>query len=238
MNILLVEDEARIAEFIRRGLNAEGWQVCAAPDGETALTMFDTETFDVILLDLMLPGISGQDVCRRMRTKGNLTPILMLTALGDVEDRVQGLKMGADDYLVKPFDFDELVARIQALTRRARASQDTQARPHLLVSGPLRFDTTSLDVRCGDELVCLTPKERDILRLLLANPGKILSRERILSTVWRVTEDPLTNVVNVYIGRLRKKLGACGEPIETIRSLGYRYNAGVDSAAEPPKTSN
>ncbi len=223
MNLLLVEDETRVADFIRRGLKAEGWVVSVATDGETALAMAAAETFDVILLDIMLPGMSGQTVCRRLRMKKDLTPVLMLTALGDVEDRVAGLRMGADDYLVKPFDFDELLARIDALVRRAAGFQDRETEPHLLSSGSLSFDTRSLEVRCAGQLIDLTPKERDILKLFLSNPGKIFSRERILNSVWNLNEDPQTNVVDVYIGRLRRKLGPGGEPIETVRGAGYRY---------------
>lgn len=234
MNVLLVEDEIRISDFLQRGMQAEGWQVCVVPTGEAALAMLEAESFDVIVLDLMLPGISGQDVCRRLRAKKNQTPILMLTALVDVEDRVSGLRMGADDYLVKPFDFDELLARIHALARRARAFETEGAVPHhLLTAGALRFDMRSLEVRCGDEPIALTPKEREILRLLLASRGRIVSRQRILSTVWRVSEDPLTNVVAVYVGRLRKKLGACGDQLETVRGVGYRCTAPAHSAVAP-----
>lgn len=232
MNLLLVEDEARISDFLQRGMQAEGWQVCVAATGEAGLALTEAERFDVIVLDLILPGISGQDVCRRLRARKNWTPILMLTALGEVEDRVVGLRMGADDYLVKPFDFDELLARVEALARRARAYEGEQAEPDLLVAGALRFDARSLEVRCGGEPIALTPKERDILKLLLVSGGRIVSRERILSTVWRVNEDPLTNVVAVYVGRLRKKLGACGKPLETVRGAGYRYTLPVRSEAD------
>ena len=190
MNILLVEDEIRIADFIRRGLNAEGWLVSHAPDGETALAMAAAGHFDVILLDLMLPGISGQDVCRRLRAKRNLTPILVLTALDAVEDRVAGLRMGADDYLVKPFDFEELVARIEALIRRAAAFAETGANAQRLVACGIQLDLDSLEVQCGDRPIELTPRERDILRLFLANPGRLISRQRILNAVWSLNEDP------------------------------------------------
>ncbi|RKT45781.1 response regulator transcription factor [Thiocapsa rosea] len=223
MNILLVEDEARVADFVQRGLKAEGWSVSVAPTGELALVMIADAYFDVIVLDLMLPGISGQDVCRRLRAKKNRTPILMLSALADVEDRVAGLRMGADDYLPKPFDFDELMARIEALARRSVGFEESASAPHVLTSGALSFDTRSLEVRCGDTPINLTPKERDLVKLFLGNPRKIFSRERILSTLWGINEDPQTNVVDVYIGRLRKKLGPCGEPIETVRGAGYRY---------------
>ncbi len=223
MNVLLVEDEARVADFVQRGLRAEGWSVSVAPTGESALIMIADACFDVIVLDLMLPGISGQDVCRRLRAKKNRTPILMLSALADVEDRVAGLRMGADDYLPKPFDFDELMARIEALARRFGGFGEAVATPEVLTSGMLSFDTRSLEVRCGDTPINLTPKERDLLKLFLSGPRKIFSRERILSTLWGISEDPQTNVVDVYIGRLRRKLGPCGEPIETVRGAGYRY---------------
>ncbi len=222
MNVLLVEDEVRVADFIQRGLKAEGWSVCVAATGEAALVIVAEGDFDAIVLDLMLPGISGQDVCRRLRARKDSTPILMLSALADVDDRVAGLRMGADDYLSKPFDFDELIARIEALVRRSRAN--AEAIPTVLRAGPLSFDTESLEVRCGETPISLTPKERDLLKLFLSSPRKIFSRERILSTLWGFSEDPQTNVVDVYIGRLRKKLGPCGEPIETVRGAGYRYS--------------
>jgi DNA-binding response OmpR family regulator len=222
MNLLIVEDEARVAAFIQRGLKAEGWTVTVAADGETALDLASQDDFDVIVLDLMLPGISGQDVCRWLRARKNLTPVLMLTALDAVDDRVSGLRLGADDYLTKPFDFDELIARLGALVRRANAFKAQENDNHLLSSGPLSFDTRSLEVTCADQHIELTAKERDILKLFLANPNKIFSRERILNAVWGANEDPLTNVVDVYIGRLRKKLGASGEAIETVRGAGYK----------------
>jgi DNA-binding response OmpR family regulator len=227
MNLLLVEDEARVAEFIRRGLSADGWLVNVSPDGETALGMAAVEEFDVIVLDLMLPGISGQEVCRRLRARGNLTPILMLTALDDVGERVAGLRMGADDYLGKPFDFDELIARIEVLARRATTFKQRDSTSGPLVFGSLRFDTRALEVSCAGKSIGLTPRERDILKLLLSNPGRVLSRERILNAVWGINEDPQTNVVDVHIGRLRKKLGPCGVSLETVRGAGYRYRPEV-----------
>lgn len=228
MNILLVEDETRVADFIQRGLKAEGWLVTVAPDGETAIELARGGRFSVIILDLMLPGISGQDVCRRLRARGEHTPILMLTALDSVEERVAGLNMGADDYLAKPFSFDELLARIGALARRVREI-DEDRDGQVLSDGPLRFDIPALRVTCHDEVIELTAKERDILQLLLTNQGRVLSRERILSTVWNLHADPQTNIVDVYIGRLRKRLGRCGECIQTIRGTGYSYrSAGSD----------
>jgi len=226
--VLVVEDETALRETLAYNLKKEGYEVEAVGDGRLALESARRSRPDLIVLDLMLPGLSGQEVCRRLRAKRNLTPVLMLTALGEVENRVSGLRMGADDYMGKPFDFDELLARVEALARRARAFEDKDGGSHHWTAGPLSFDTRSLEVQCGDQRVILTPKERDILKLLLSNPGKIFSRERILSTVWRVNEDPLTNVVDVYVARLRKKLGTCGKPLETVRGAGYRYAEGVD----------
>lgn len=222
MNILVVEDEHRVADFITRGLRAEGWIAEHAESGEIALDILSQHEFDIVLLDLMLPGISGQDVCRRMRARGIHTPILMLSALDAVEERVAGLKLGADDYLSKPFDFDELIARIEALRRREndfKSSGDGE----VLEYEALALNTRSLVVTVDNEEIELTAKERDLLLLLMANRGKVFARERILNTVWGSQEDPLTNVIDVYIGRLRKKLGDSGQHIRTIRGLGYRF---------------
>ncbi|MEX0317522.1 MAG: response regulator transcription factor [Ruegeria sp.] len=221
MNILLVEDEARVADFIRRGLAAEGWSIDHAASGEDALEHAATNTYDVILLDLMLPGIQGQDVCRKLRARKSKTPILMLTALDSPEEKVEGLKIGADDYLPKPFDFDELIARVEALHRRANGYAaglgDT-----IITCGTLTFDRTSLQVSIAGEEIQLSKKERDLLLLFLTNVGRVLSRERILNAVWGLNADPLTNVVDVYVGRLRRKIGAEGQRIVTLRNVGYR----------------
>jgi DNA-binding response OmpR family regulator len=223
MNILLVEDEARVADFIRRGLSAEGWAVDHAADGEDALEHAASNCYDVILLDLMLPGIQGQDVCRKLRARKSKTPILMLTALDSPEEKVDGLKLGADDYLAKPFDFDELIARVEALHRRA-TGYTSDAGEAILTSGSLTFDRSSLQVTVGGAEIELSKKERDLLLLFLTNCGRVLSRERILNSVWGLNADPLTNVVDVYVGRLRRKIGAEGERIVTLRNVGYRMN--------------
>lgn len=223
MNILLVEDEVRVADFIRRGLAAEGWGVTHVGDGETALELLADAPFDVIVLDLMLPGISGQDVCRKLRARANATPLLMLSALDTTDERIAGLKLGADDYLPKPFDFDELVARLGALHRRAArvsGSQDAD----LLNCGGVTFDKRSLQVAIDGEPVDLSGKEREILLLLMSSKGRVFSRERILNAVWGVSADPLTNVVDVYIGRLRRKLRQHGGRIVTLRNVGYRFD--------------
>lgn len=221
MNILLIEDEARVADFIRRGLSGEGWNIQHAPDGETGIEMVAQDSFDVILLDLMLPGISGQDVCRKLRARKVSTPILMLSALDATEEKVAGLKLGADDYLPKPFDFDELVARIESLYRRASGYMQGSDTP-TLEFGEITFDKLSYRVQIAGTPIELSAKERDILILFLSNPGRVLTRERILNAVWGMNADPLTNVVDVYIGRLRRKLKQCGEQIVTLRNVGYR----------------
>lgn len=225
MNILVVEDERRIADFIQRGLKAEGYTVLLAPDGETAQRLLAEDAFDLVVLDLMLPGLSGQEVCRQMRARGDCTPVLMLSALDRTDDRISGLRLGADDYLVKPFDFDELVARVEALLRRSQGAETTEKQRPVLEVGVIRFDTWSLEVTALGRPIALTEKERQILQLLLGAPDRIHSRERIINAVWGSTEDPLTNIVDVYVARLRKKLGAAGKGIETIRGVGYRLSS-------------
>lgn len=222
MNVLLVEDETRVADFIRRGLKAEGWLVEHAGDGTTALELLRDRRFDVVVLDLMLPGISGQDVCQRMRARQDHTPILMLTALSDIDDRIAGLRLGADDYLPKPFDFEELLARLTALCRRSQAFSG-EAGSDLLVQEGVCFDLNSLLLTVDGQEVALSEKERDLVALFMSRPRKLLSRERILNAVWGTQEDPMTNVIDVYVGRVRKKLGVYGHLIATVRGAGYRF---------------
>lgn len=220
MNLLIVEDERRVADFLRRGLKAEGWTVEHAPDGEAALDALRGGCFDVVLLDLMLPGISGHDVCRRLRAQGNQTPILMLTALDGTAACITGLRMGADDYLTKPFDFEELLARIGALhRRRGMAGAD-----HCKSSAGISFDPEGLRVFVDGGEIELSVKEREVMVMFLANPGRALSRERILNAVWGTQEDPLTNVIDVYVARLRRKIAPYGESIVTLRGAGYRFD--------------
>lgn len=222
MNILLVEDECRVADFIVRGLRSEGWATEHVSTGEAALASLRLHVFDAVILDLMLPGMSGQDVCRLARARGIATPILMLSALDAVAERVAGLRIGADDYLTKPFDFDELVARLQALGRRGHDFREGPEGDVLRFEG-LEMDTRSLRVSIDGAQIELTSRERDLLTLFVTNPDKVFARERILNTVWGLQEDPLTNVVDVYIARLRKKLGRHGAWIRTVRGHGYRF---------------
>lgn len=224
VNVLLVEDEERVADFIRRGLKSEGHVVTHCPDGEAAIQQVEDNRFDVVILDLMLPGISGQDVCRRMRARQDFTPVLMLTALDKKDERVEGLKIGADDYLAKPFDFEELLARIDVLHRRQ--SQYSGAPPATTSAGKsdgMDFDSQALRLTIDGLEIELSVNERELFVLFLSNPGKVLSRERILNSVWGTQQDPLTNIVDVYVSRLRRKLGAHGKRLVTVRGAGYRF---------------
>ena len=224
MNILLVEDEPRVADFIDGGLRAENHGVTVAPTGREGIDLAKTGDFDVIVLDLMLPDMHGYDVCQRLRLEGYHTPILMLTAMDAAEDKIKGLKIGADDYLTKPFDFDELLARLEALARRAH---NFAPNSNILQVADLVLDRDLLEVRRGEEVIKLTAKELAILELLMSAPGRVLSRTRILNQVWGYSEDPLTNVVDVYIARLRRKINMPGRDplIDTVRGHGYRLKA-------------
>ena len=227
MNILLVEDDARVADFLRRGLRADGHVVMHVADGAHGLEAAREGQFAVIILDNMLPGLPGMEVCRQLRADGNKVPVLMLSALNHLDDRISGLRMGADDYLTKPFSFDELLARVDALARRVR---DFTEMPPLLTVGDITFDREGLCARRGEEAIDLTARELAILELLMNAPGKIISRSRLLANVWGYDMDPLTNVLDVYIGRLRKKIEAAGSRmrIETVRGFGYRLSARAD----------
>ena len=231
MNVLIIEDDPRVADFLDRGLRAEGYGVTVARDGPSGIERAhdlwrewrSTSQSGVILLDVMLPIISGSDVCQTLRASGISAPILMLTALGSVNDRISGLRMGADDYLVKPFSFEELLARIEALMRRPVDMQ--AAGPKSLSVGVLQLDRESMRVTVRDAEVSLTAKELALLELFLSAPGRVLSRERILANIWGAGEDPLTNVVDVYVRRLRAKIDVePGQPslITTVRGIGYR----------------
>lgn len=226
MQILMVEDEPRVADFVRRGLRAEGWIIDHANNAEDALIRLRDGKYDVILLDVMLPGMSGEELCRLLRASRNDVPILMLSALGSTEDRVNGLRTGADDYLPKPFDFDELIARIEALYRRKTRGAFLEA-DRLLRVGPLCFDPASMRLMLDDVELDLSTKERDVLVLLMRNAGRVCARERLLNAVWGLEADPLTNVVDVTVSRIRRKLPQMAEMITTIRNYGYR----LDSAA-------
>jgi two-component system, OmpR family, response regulator len=221
VNVLLVEDDERIIEFDPRGLHAEGYHVDVARNGRDALRRAVAPACQLIILDLLLPDLDGREVCRQLRAARVATPILMLTALDNLDDRVRGLRMGADDYLAKPFAFEELVARVQALARRGPVyrGEPTEVRVHDLV-----LDRATREVRRGERLIELTPREFALLECLMRAPGKVLSRALILEKVWGCSKHPLTNVVDVYIRQLRRKVDrdAPAALIQTVRGFGYK----------------
>lgn len=241
MNILLVEDDPRIADFLMRGLRAEGHQVQRAANGHDGLALAQgaarltapTDPATVLVLDLMLPGINGMEICQTLRAAGVALPILMLTAMGSLEDRVAGLRMGADDYLCKPFEFEELLARLESLARRTQPLQASRS-ARLQVSD-LVLDRESMKASRAGQPLTLTARELALLELLMNAPGRLFSRERILASVWGHSEDPLTNVVDVYIRRLRSKIdeGHANALIQTVRGLGYRLEAPGPGAQAP-----
>jgi len=223
MRILIVEDEARIADFLERGLRAEGHFCVVAGDGEAGLSLALQGDFDLVLLDLMLPGMHGREVCQQLRMNRINTPLIILSAMDSLDDVIAGLRMGADDYMTKPFSFEELLARIETVMRR---SSVVTSEEQVLSVGPLKFDRGSLRFSVAGKDIKMTAKELAIMELLMSHPGTLFSRERILSNVWGLNMDPLTNVVDVYVGKLRKKIDAGNSEsmIETIRGMGYRLN--------------
>ena len=223
MRILIVEDEIRIADFLQRGLRAEGHFPVVANDGESGLALALEGDFDLVLLDMMLPGVHGREICQQLRMNKINTPLIILSAMDSLDDVIAGLRMGADDYMTKPFSFEELLARIETVMRR---NSEVTTQEQLLEVGPLAFDRQSLRFSISDREIKMTAKELAIIELLMSHPGTLFSRERILSNVWGMNMDPLTNVVDVYIGKLRKKIDSdnAESMIETVRGLGYRLN--------------
>ncbi|KDN54439.1 response regulator transcription factor [Flavobacterium seoulense] len=220
MNLLIVEDEPNLLSIIRKGLSEKNNEVSVALDGTTALEMLTNYNFDVVILDIMLPDINGIEICRRLRAAKNFVPILLLTALGTTENIVTGLNSGADDYLVKPFKFSELEARISALARRS--SQEHKPN-NLIQIDDLEIDTRAKSVKRNGETIQLTAKEFKLLYYLANNAETILSREKILENVWDINFDMNTNVVDVYINYLRNKIDKPyqNKLIHTIKGLGY-----------------
>lgn len=216
MRILVVEDEHRIANTIKKGLEQERFAVDVAYEGVAGFDLASSEEYDAIVLDLMLPGMDGLTICRELRKKQIHTPILMLTAKGQTSDKVTGLDSGADDYLTKPFSFEELVARIRALSRRPKSALPTK-----LTSGDLSLDATLFVVQRAGKTIQLSSKEFALLEYLMRNAGKILSKDQIIGHIWDYDADILPNTVEVYIRNLRNKLGK-PEVINTIRGFGYK----------------
>ena len=222
MRILLVEDDRKVASFIRKGLSEEGYAVDVAPDGETGLARGLDRLHDVIVLDVMLPGKPGFQVLRELRQARVATPVLLLTAREAVEDKVQGLDAGADDYLTKPFAFAELLARVRALLRRGKAGQAP-----ILQVADLTLDPATRAVKRGGEAIPLTNREFALLEYFLRNPGRVLTRTMIAEHVWDYSFDSGTNVIDVYVNYLRKKIDADRAPklIHTVRGVGYVLKA-------------
>src|ERR671934_866005 len=216
-HVLVVDDDSRIASALRRALIYEGYQVEVAPDGQLALQRARERMPDLAILDVMLPGLDGIEVCRRLRAEGDV-PILMLTARDGTADRVKGLDSGADDYLVKPFAYEELLARVRALLRR-RAPRSRRT----LRFADVVMDLATREVRRGDQLIPTTAKEFDLLQHFMRNPGQVLRREQLLDAVWGFNFGASSNVVDVYVGYLRQKLEQGDRPrlLQTVRGVGY-----------------
>jgi len=219
MRVLVVDDDARMAGAIRRGLQYEGLVVDVAGGGEEALRVAGTTEYDVVVLDVLMPGLDGFETCRRLRDRGRWMPVLMLTARDSVEDRVRGLDGGADDYLTKPFSLAELTARLRALVRRGPVE-----RPSVVEVGDLRLDPATHDVRRGDVAISLSAKEFTLLEAFMRRPGHVLSRAQLLEAAWDLGYEQRSNIVEVYIRGLREKLDRPFgvRSIETVRGVGYR----------------
>ena len=216
-HILVIEDEQRIADFLRRGLTYDGFRVSVAGDGPSGLAMARDDPPDLVLLDWMLPGLDGLEVCKRLRAAGAM-PIIMLTAKESVPDRVAGLNAGADDYVVKPFAFDELLARIRAQFRRTHPQA-----AEVLRFADLSMDTSTREVKRGDRKLELTSKEHDLLELFMRHPRQVLTRDTIYDRIWNYDFGGESNIIEVYVRYLRQKLEAGGEPrlLQTVRGVGY-----------------
>jgi len=223
MKILVVEDEKKIASFIRMGLEAEGFVVDVSRHGDEGYTLATTRPYDALVLDIMLPGRDGLSILKNLRLKGNPVPVILLSARSEPHERVEGLNLGADDYLVKPFYIEELVARLHVVTRRGGGTGAST-----LEVGDLTVDLLTREVTRGGQVIVLTAREFQLLEHLARNPGRVLTRAQICERVWDYDFDPGTNLVDVYIQRLRRKIDVADAPsvIETIRGVGYRMRKG------------
>ena len=219
--ILIVEDEPRLAGFLEKGLKSNGFATSVAVDGASAAAIASDEDFDLMILDLGLPDIDGLDVLKQVRDRGDRLPVIVLTARDDVADKVGGLERGADDYVTKPFRFEELLARVRARLRQEGTSEVT-----VLRAGGIELDLRSRGASTGGETIELTSREFVMLETLMRHAGQVLTREQLLSHVWGYDHDPGSNVVDVYIGYLRRKLG--DDSIETMRGMGYRLVDGSE----------
>ena len=224
MRILVIEDDKDVASFIRNGLVKAGCNVDHAANGRDGLFLATTESYDALVVDRMLPGIDGLTVMRTLRASSNTTPVLILCALGEVDDRVKGLKAGGDDYLVKPFAFSELLARLEALARRAKSAVDAPST--ILRAADLEMDLLRREVRRAGKPIDLQPREFQLLEFLLRHVGQVVTRTMLLEGVWDYHFDPQTNVIDVHISRLRSKIdkGFDRPLLHTVRGAGYRLD--------------
>ena len=220
--ILIAEDEPRLSEFLEKGLRGSGFATTVVADGTAAARLARQTDFDLLILDLRLPGKDGLAVLRELRSAGSRIPVIILTALDDVSDKVAGLEGGADDYMTKPFRFEELVARIRTRLRDAGTQQ-----PQVLRAGPVTLDLRTRWASVGGQAIELSTREFALLETFLSYPNQVLTREQLLSQVWGYDFQPGSNVVDVYVGYLRKKLGS--DLIETVHGVGYRFRAGKES---------
>lgn len=225
--MLVVDDEPALREALQSSLEFEGYKVVTANDGQAALDAVAADTYDAVLLDVMMPRLDGLTACRRLRASGNHIPVLMLTARDAVGDRVSGLDAGADDYLVKPFELDELLARVRALLRRGALSASPAEGADTLTYGDLRMDLATREVTRADRRLDLTRTEYLLMELFLAHPRQVLTRDQILSEVWGFDFEPTSNSLDVYVMYLRRKTEAGGQPrvIHTVRGVGYVLRA-------------
>ena len=220
MNILVVEDEKKLAGFIRKGLEEHGFAVEVCHNGDDAYTLLRAEPFDLVVLDIMLPGRDGLSILKNLRERRNTVPVILVTARSETNERVEGLNLGADDYIAKPFYMDELLARIHAVLRRTSGEQLS-----VLRAGELAVNLITREVRSNDEEIVLPPREFALLEYLMRSPGRVFTRSQILEHVWGYSFDPQTNLVDVCIQRLRSKIdrGNNASLIESVRGVGYRF---------------
>jgi DNA-binding response OmpR family regulator len=226
LRILVVEDDKKVASFLQKGLREEGYSVDVAHDGEDGLLKAHVHDYDLLVLDVMLPGRTGLEIVRNLRFRQSSVPVLLLTARSEQDDIVLGLNAGADDYLTKPFGFDELVARIRALLRRGGASRSDR-----LLYDDLELDRVTHKAHRGGDRLDLTPKEYQLLEFLMLNPERVVRRTELLEKVWDLSFDPMSNVVDVHVGHLRRKLGKGGDDalVHTVRGVGYILQKGAGS---------
>lgn len=227
MHILLVEDELKIAHFVQAGLKEQGFVVDYCDNGNDGYAQAMDNEYDVLLLDIMVPGKDGLSILKNLRRAGRNVPVILLTARTELDDRLEGLNLGADDYIAKPFFVEELVARIHAVVRRSVGD-----RQNILSVGPLKLDRIAREVTCNQQMVELTSREFNLLEYLMRSPGRVLTRTQILEHVWGYDFNPSTNVVDVCIQRIRKKVDAIGgaDWLESVRGVGYRFRKPESSA--------